>query len=170
MKDGNPGSTSQRSPKLTGELFPYKGNSFVVKWRDRSMDADAFVIFGLDEQGKAATMTMKAISPLTDFSYDFQDLAFRRLELRQYATPLSGNVGAVAAGERRDLATDARRGLARRLSQRADLALLARRGLLRRGGAWRAMPSIDGVGRYFPLTIFSGGGRGGAAAARTGAQ
>jgi len=78
MKGGRPWLDSRRSPKLTGELFPYKGNSFVVKWRDRSMDADAFVIFGLNEQGKAATMTMKAISPLTDFSYDFQDLSFRR--------------------------------------------------------------------------------------------
>jgi len=78
-KNGRPWFDSKRSPKLTGELFPYRGNSFVVKWRDRSMDADAFVIFGLDEQGKAATLTMKAISPLTDFSYDFQDLAFRRL-------------------------------------------------------------------------------------------
>jgi hypothetical protein len=40
------------------------------------MDADAFVIFSLDENGKASGMTMKTISPLTDFSYDFQDLDF----------------------------------------------------------------------------------------------
>jgi hypothetical protein len=78
VKAGRPWFDSRRSPKLTGELFPYKGNSFVVKWRDRSMDADAWVTFGLNEQGKAATMTMKAISPLTDFSYDFQDLSFTR--------------------------------------------------------------------------------------------
>ena len=69
---------SKRSPKLGGEMFYYKGNTFVVKWVDRSMDADAFVIFGLDERGVANTMTMKAISPLTDFSFDFQDLEFRR--------------------------------------------------------------------------------------------
>lgn len=69
---------SKRSPKLTGELFPYKGNSFVVKWRDRSMDADAYVLFSLNAEGKASGITMKAISPLTDFSYDFQDLNFSR--------------------------------------------------------------------------------------------
>jgi hypothetical protein len=78
IKDGKPWFDSKRSPKLTGEMYPYKGNSFVIKWRDRSMDADAYAIFGLDEQGRAATLTMKAISPLTDFSYDFQDLSFRR--------------------------------------------------------------------------------------------
>ncbi len=78
QKNGKLWFDSKRSPKLTGQMFPYKGNSFVVKWRDRSMDADAFVIFCLDENGKASGITMKAISPLTDFSYDFQDLDFHR--------------------------------------------------------------------------------------------
>jgi hypothetical protein len=32
---------SKRSPKLKGELFPYKGNTLIVRWTDRSMDADA---------------------------------------------------------------------------------------------------------------------------------
>ncbi len=71
--------SSHRSPKLSGELFPYKENSFVVKWKDRSLDADAFVIFRLNENGIAEGMRMKAISPLTDFSYDFQDLDFKKL-------------------------------------------------------------------------------------------
>ncbi len=80
VKNGKPWFDSKRSPKLTGELFPYKGNTFVVKWRDRSMDADAFVNFSLDEQGKASGITMRAISPLTDFSYDFHDLDFKRVK------------------------------------------------------------------------------------------
>ena len=79
VKNGKYWFDSKRSPKLTGELFPYKGNSFVVKWRDRSMDADAFVNFGLDINGKGATITMRPISPLTDFSFDFQDLEFHRI-------------------------------------------------------------------------------------------
>lgn len=78
LKNGRPWFDSRRSPKLTGELLPYKGNSFVVKWRDRSMDADAYVLFSLDERGLATGMKMKAVSPLTDFSYDFQDLDFHR--------------------------------------------------------------------------------------------
>jgi hypothetical protein len=42
------------------------------------MDADAYVMFNLDNTGKAAGIKMKAISPLTDFSYDFHDLDFNR--------------------------------------------------------------------------------------------
>jgi len=79
-KNGQPWLQMKRSPKLTGRLFPYKGTTMVVKWNDRSMDADAFVNFGLDEEGKGKTIRMKAISPLTDFSYDFHDLRFERVE------------------------------------------------------------------------------------------
>ena len=79
VKNGKYWFASKRSPKLTGELLPYKENSFVVKWIDRSMDADAFVIFQLNENGFAEGMKMKAVSPLTDFSYDFQDLEFRKI-------------------------------------------------------------------------------------------
>lgn len=79
IKNGKLWFDSRRSPKLTGEMFAYKGNSFVVKWRDRSMDADAFVIFSLDMEGKGAGITMRPISPLTDFSYDFQDLDLHRV-------------------------------------------------------------------------------------------
>ena len=69
---------SKRSFLLNGEMLPYKGNTFVVKWTDRSMDADAFVMFDLDSDGKPSGMKMKAISPLTDFSFDFQDLEFKK--------------------------------------------------------------------------------------------
>jgi hypothetical protein len=79
VKNGKYWFASKRSPKLSGELLPYKENSFVVKWIDRSMDADAFVIFRLNENGVAEGMKMKAISPLTDFSYDFQDLDFKKM-------------------------------------------------------------------------------------------
>jgi CubicO group peptidase (beta-lactamase class C family) len=71
---------SRRSPKLSGELFPFKGNSFVAKWPDRSMGADAYVIFSLNEQGMADRILMKPVSPLTDFSFDFQDLDFSRMD------------------------------------------------------------------------------------------
>jgi CubicO group peptidase (beta-lactamase class C family) len=79
MKNGKPWFDSKRSPKLTGEMLPYKGNSFIVKWRDRSMGADAFVLFTLDQRGIASGIKMLPVSPLTDFSYDFQDLDFHRI-------------------------------------------------------------------------------------------
>ena len=80
VKDGKMWFTSKRSFMLNGEMFPYKGNTFVVKWGDRSMDADAFVTFSLDTDGNASGIKMKAISPLTDFSFDFQDLDFVKVQ------------------------------------------------------------------------------------------
>jgi CubicO group peptidase (beta-lactamase class C family) len=71
---------SKRSPRLTGEMLPYKANTYIVRWDDRSMDADSFVNFTLDENGRASGFTMRAISPLTDFSYDFHDLDFGRIK------------------------------------------------------------------------------------------
>jgi CubicO group peptidase (beta-lactamase class C family) len=63
-----------RTERLRGELQPYSGNMFVVRWTDRSLDADAFVNFSQSFDGGIAGMTMRAISPATDFSFDFQDL------------------------------------------------------------------------------------------------
>ena len=69
---------AKRSPKLTGEMLPYKANTYIVKWNIRSMDADAFITFSFDENGKPSGFKMKPISPATDFSFDFQDLDFHR--------------------------------------------------------------------------------------------
>lgn len=73
---------SKRSPRLNGEIFPYKGNTLIVRWTDRSMDADAYLMFSMDMNGSPAGLTMKAISPLTDFSYDFHDLDFKKLNTK----------------------------------------------------------------------------------------
>jgi hypothetical protein len=72
--------TSKRSPRLTGELFFYKDQNFVVKWNIRSFHADSHIFFDIDTTEKANHFTMKAISPLTDFSYDFHDLDFTRTQ------------------------------------------------------------------------------------------
>ena len=70
---------AKRAPRLTGQLLPYRGNTYVVRWRDRSFNADAFAAFTLDEQGRASSIKMKPVSPATDFSYDFQDLDLQRV-------------------------------------------------------------------------------------------
>src|SRR6478735_8386431 len=85
-KDGKTWFKAQRSPKLIGEMLPYKASTYIVKWRDRSQDADAFVMFGLDSDGKATNIKMKPISPLTDFSFDFQDLDLYRIEPKKKAS------------------------------------------------------------------------------------
>lgn len=69
---------SKRSSQLTGELFFYKENNLVVKWDNAYFHADAHLFFEFDKEGKATTIKMKPISELTDFSYDFQDLDFKR--------------------------------------------------------------------------------------------
>jgi hypothetical protein len=78
VKNGKLWLDSKMSPRLTGELFLYKGNTFIVKWNDRSFDADAFVVFTLDKNAQADGFTMEAISPMTDFSYDFHDMNPKR--------------------------------------------------------------------------------------------
>ena len=68
-----------RAPRLVGQVLPYRGSTFAVRWKSRSFNADAFATFTLDDQGKAAGIKMKPISPATDFSYDFQDLDLQRV-------------------------------------------------------------------------------------------
>jgi CubicO group peptidase (beta-lactamase class C family) len=46
-----------------------------TRFEDRTIEP-AYVTFGLDAQGKVERITMKAASPLADFSYDYQDLLF----------------------------------------------------------------------------------------------
>jgi CubicO group peptidase (beta-lactamase class C family) len=66
------------TPLLTGTLEHWQHDTFVARWTDRELRADAFVTFALDPDGNIETVKMRAVSPDTDFSYDFQDLLFRR--------------------------------------------------------------------------------------------
>jgi CubicO group peptidase (beta-lactamase class C family) len=77
-KSGDLYVESKRSKLLKGKLNYYKGSTYVARWDDRSLDADAFFVFSLDPQGKTTGIKVSAISPLTDFSFDFQDLDFKR--------------------------------------------------------------------------------------------
>jgi CubicO group peptidase (beta-lactamase class C family) len=78
VKNGSLWFDARRSPKLSGEMIAYKGNTFIVKWNDRSLNADAYVMFSVDMEGKPSGIKMKPISPLTDFSFDFEDLDLKR--------------------------------------------------------------------------------------------
>ncbi|HZW77666.1 MAG TPA: serine hydrolase [Flavobacteriaceae bacterium] len=71
---------SEKSGDLKGSMSFYKGTTYIVEWDDRSLKADAFVNFNLGINGKAEGFKMSAISPLTDFSYNYSDLDFSRLE------------------------------------------------------------------------------------------
>jgi hypothetical protein len=60
-------------------MVPVGLNLFVVHWKDRSMNADAYVRFATDYAGKVSGFTMQAVSATTDFSFDFQDLDFAKV-------------------------------------------------------------------------------------------
>jgi CubicO group peptidase (beta-lactamase class C family) len=62
------------SPSLTGDLEHFQYNTFIARWRDREMRADAYVTFALNPDGSIEHAKMAAVSPATDFSFDFQDL------------------------------------------------------------------------------------------------
>jgi CubicO group peptidase (beta-lactamase class C family) len=65
------------TPSLSGTLEHWQHDTFVARWTDRELRADAFVTFALTPEGGIDSVRMRAVSPETDFSFDFQDLLFR---------------------------------------------------------------------------------------------
>jgi CubicO group peptidase (beta-lactamase class C family) len=65
-----------RTPLLAGDLEHWQDDTFVARWHDRRLNADAFVTFSLGPDGTIRGMTMRAVSPSADERLDFQDLAF----------------------------------------------------------------------------------------------
>lgn len=67
-----------RTGALVGDLEHWQHDSFIVRWRDRALNADAFITFSLTPEGRVEQAKMKAVSPLTDFSFDFHHLVLVR--------------------------------------------------------------------------------------------
>ncbi len=65
------------TPALTGTLSHWQHDTFIVRWDERWLNADAFVTFTLDADGKVREAGMQAVSPNTDFSFDFHDLVLK---------------------------------------------------------------------------------------------
>jgi CubicO group peptidase (beta-lactamase class C family) len=68
-----------RTPGMTGRLEHWQHDTFRTVWDDKSLEP-AYVTFGLDAEGKVDRITLKAVSPIADFSYDYQDLLFAPAE------------------------------------------------------------------------------------------
>jgi CubicO group peptidase (beta-lactamase class C family) len=66
-----------RTPSLIGDLVHWQYDTFVARWRDRELRADAFVTFSLNPDGTIDQAKMRAVSPETDFSFDFQHLLLK---------------------------------------------------------------------------------------------
>jgi hypothetical protein len=70
------------TPQLVGDLVPWQHDTFLVRWRDRELRADAFVTFMLTPDGAIEEAKMVPASPEVDFSFDFQDLLLKPKEKR----------------------------------------------------------------------------------------
>lgn len=77
MRDGALFIDMSRSEVLDAPLVPVAPDRFVARWPDRSLNADAYVDFTI-EDGRVAGMTMEPVSDTTDFSFDFGDLDFTK--------------------------------------------------------------------------------------------
>jgi CubicO group peptidase (beta-lactamase class C family) len=80
--DGQLWFHSERNEPLQGPLEHFQYDTFVARWTDRRLVADAYVSFSLSPEGTIEGIRMKAVSPATDFSYDFHDLDLRPVETR----------------------------------------------------------------------------------------
>lgn len=70
------------TPRMSGSLEHWQYDSFVTHFADKTIEP-AYVTFGLNADGKVDHITMKAVSPLADFSYDYHDLSFTPVKVKK---------------------------------------------------------------------------------------
>jgi CubicO group peptidase (beta-lactamase class C family) len=70
------------TPRMSGALEHWQYDTFITRFEDRTIEP-AYVTFSLDAEGSVERVTMKAVSPLADFSYDYHDLLFTPIESDQ---------------------------------------------------------------------------------------
>ena len=75
-----------RSPSLVGDLIHWQHDSFLARWRDRELRADAYATFALNYDGSIERPRLVPSSPAVDFSFDFQDLVLRPVPADSGAT------------------------------------------------------------------------------------
>jgi len=64
------------TPRMSGTLEHWQYDTFKTDFTDKTIEP-AYVTFNLDANGNVERVTMKAVSPLADFSYDYHDLLFK---------------------------------------------------------------------------------------------
>ncbi|MEP7706508.1 serine hydrolase [Paraglaciecola sp. 25GB23A] len=80
QEDGALQVHSIRVEKLIGSLFEVGKDSLLIRWHDRSLEADAIISFKRDSTGEVSGMSIAPESSNIDFSYDFQDLDFTKVK------------------------------------------------------------------------------------------
>ncbi len=71
--------TFDHTPTMIGDLEHWQYDTFKAHWRVRTIE-DAFVTFSLNPDGSIDSARMAAVSPLADFSFDYQDLLLKPAE------------------------------------------------------------------------------------------
>lgn len=66
-----------KTPDLTGTLEHWQYDTFIAQWHNRELRADAYVSFSLNPDGSIDQVKLRAVSPSTDFSFDFHDLLLK---------------------------------------------------------------------------------------------
>jgi hypothetical protein len=69
-----------KTPVLVGDLVHWQHDTFLARWRDRELRADAYATFSLTPDGRVDQLKMVPASEAVDFSFDFQDLLLKRIE------------------------------------------------------------------------------------------
>jgi CubicO group peptidase (beta-lactamase class C family) len=67
------------TPRMAGRLDHWQYDSFVTRFGDPAIEP-AYVTFALDADGKVTGVTMKAVSKIADFSWDYHDLDLKPVE------------------------------------------------------------------------------------------
>lgn len=75
-KDGGLYIDFLQTPTMKGPLEHFAYDTFISKFPGTTTTEPAYVSFALDADGKPERVTMKAVSPIADFSYDYHDLLF----------------------------------------------------------------------------------------------
>ena len=68
---------SAKSPLLTGTLMRV-GQRVLIDWDDDRVDAEAWLDITDGSGKKPAMLAMTKVDPSADFSFDFEDLSFKR--------------------------------------------------------------------------------------------
>jgi hypothetical protein len=64
------------TPGMIGDLQHWQYDTFKAHWRQHTIE-DAFVTFSLNPDGSIDSAMLQAVSPLADFSFDYQDLLLK---------------------------------------------------------------------------------------------
>jgi len=75
----------EHTPALVGDLLHWQHDTFLARWRDRELRADAYATFSLEADGSVERLKIVPASDAVDFSFDFQDLVLEPI------TPAAGH-------------------------------------------------------------------------------